>query len=1176
MDALRELGTEFSRSSEFEQILTTLRRNDSVSWNGCVGSAYALLASQLIEHENRPLLVVISNVGQVDNVVYDIASFTNATILPYPLLSFESAAESSRAILSEDVDYGSRLKVFKALDNYSYEKQRYPNGKVAAPVVVASLAALLQPTPSRNKLADNSIRLEVGMTYDRLELIQWLLEGRFARTHAVELSGEFSERGYLLDVFAVDMDQPVRIEFFGDQIETIRRFDVLDQRSVENLTQVEITRPIIDQNGAQDAQEKFTDRLPKDAIVLFLDFDVVLKETLDQISLRSKEYREASPDFPVDDIVNSLLKRGVVCASSLVTSKFVADTQLSCDFTSAERFCGDYNQVVEAFNSSEDSERIVVVCSSETEALRLQSEFESTAPSRQGRLFFPIGSIHEAFEWREANVVLIGSDQLLRRTIRRRSRTPQTERVNRVVDSFLELKPGELVVHVDYGIARYLGVETKEKMNQREDCLKLEFAQRTYVYVPASQIRKIQRYFGSDPRNVKLASIDGKSWNKKKLIAQKEILEYARDLIETQAQRQTLSGVEFPPDGEFQHMLESFFPYRETDDQLVAIAQVKADMESPRPMDRLLCGDVGFGKTEVAIRAAFKAIEAGYQVAVLAPTTVLAEQHYHTFSERMRTLGIKLAALSRYCSAKEKARILDDLKEGRVDIVIGTHSIVQKSVVFKKLGLLVIDEEQKFGVGDKERLKSLYKMVDVLTMSATPIPRTLHLSLMGVRDISTLTTPPVDRLPVQTKVISFDRSHPDVVRNAILREINRGGQVYYLYNRVATIERETSYLRQIVPEASIQFAHAQMPDEALQNVMRNFILKKFNVLVSTTIVENGLDIPNANTIFICNADQLGLAELHQLRGRVGREKRQAYCYLLVDAGRPITLRAQKRLQAIKEYDKLGSGYQIAMKDLEIRGAGNIVGRKQSGHIAEIGYEMYCDFLEAAVRMLKRQPQKMIMDVDVDLPINVILPDSYIADSSAKINFYRRFDRVRTQEEILDVQAEMVDRFGKLPVEARRLVELSKIRVLAFNLRIRTVSLIRMDMERPILELTFRAPDLMFRMHDSLKSRGVIMNFADSQKGLLKGYVHIPRDLFERDGKARPDSLLKYVSELLDVNILEEENELEKQYGDREERLHRQREQTKSMSNASQSKAPVNQTPLLNRVRALRQDKRKEE
>jgi transcription-repair coupling factor (superfamily II helicase) len=542
--------------------------------------------------------------------------------------------------------------------------------------------------------------------------------------------------------------------------------------------------------------------------------------------------------------------------------------------------------------------------------------------------------------------------------------------------------------------------------------------------VPATRIALIQKYVGGKKARPRLATIGGRTWVRQKQAAEKAVTDLAADMLELHAARAARPGIAFPADTEWQREFDAAFPYDETPDQLAALTSIKEDMQRPRPMDRLLCGDVGYGKTEVAIRAAFKAVDSGYQVAVLVPTTILAEQHLATFQGRMAEFPFQIAALSRFSTKGEQQKVVESLAEGGVDIVIGTHRLASPDVAFHNLGLVIIDEEQRFGVEVKDRLKRLRQTVDVLTMTATPIPRTLHLSLVGARDISNLETPPEERFAVETKVSRFDE---DMIRHALLRELARQGQAYFVHNRIEDIQLLAARLKKMVPEARISIGHGQMPEHQLEQVMLDFIAHRSDVLLATTIVESGLDIPNANTIFIDEADRYGLADLHQLRGRVGRYKHRAFCYLLLDPRRHVAPNAARRLRAIEEFSQMGAGFAIAMRDLEIRGAGNILGTEQSGHIAAVGYEMYCELLEDAVRRLKREPLRGRVDVDIVLPVEAHLPRSYVGDMRAKLDLYRRLGRASSQGDADELTAEMIDRFGPLPAPALMMVELTRLR-----------------------------------------------------------------------------------------------------------------------------------------------------
>ncbi len=638
------------------------------------------------------------------------------------------------------------------------------------------------------------------------------------------------------------------------------------------------------------------------------------------------------------------------------------------------------------------------------------------------------------------------------------------QQLTRTIDSFSELREGDYVVHVTQGIARYIGLVHLEQSGNAEDFLLLEFADRYKVYIPTSQIGLIQKYLGGSRIRPQLSKYNGGGWSRKKKLVEEAVSDLAVEMLEVAAQRNSKPGIAFPPDSLWQHEFEEAFPYVETEDQLTAITAIRDDMQLPRPMDRLLCGDVGFGKTELAIRAAFRAVEAGYQVAVLVPTTILAEQHFRTFCERMAAYPIHIAVLSRFVDSKTQKQVLTGLADGSIDVVIGTHRIGSTDIRFKNPGLIIIDEEQRFGVEVKERLKKMRSTVDILTMTATPIPRTLHQAVLGIRDISALRSPPRDRLAVETKVLRFD---PDVVREAVLRELHRGGQIYFVHNRVNDIEQVATALRRIVPEARICVGHAQMPDEQLERVMLDFLNHRYDLLLATTIIESGLDIPTANTIFIDEANRYGLADLHQLRGRVGRYRDKAFCYLLLNPTQSLNPNALKRLRAIEEYSQLGSGFEIAMRDLEIRGAGNLLGTEQSGHIAAVGYEMYCQLLEQAVNRLRKLPPKRLFECEVHLPLHSFIPDAYVPGMRDRMDLYRRIARVQSLEEYHVIEEEFWDRFGSPPPEVQTLLRIVRIRLHAARHLITQIA-----WEPPNIRMSFLSEaamrELMPRSHDRLR------------------------------------------------------------------------------------------------------------
>ena len=889
-DRLLELVGCLEREADFAEVVDSLKGGHAATLDGVWGSSCALAAATLAKHASATLLVVCPQIEQVDQLIDDLALFTRVKPLRFP--ATESFDRSER----DDV-FGERLRVLKSLQ-----------ASEAPKLVIASLPSLLQPVPSRALLDRQTRTLRVGEAVAIGNLAKWLVENHFFNTPAVELPGEFSIRGGILDIFAPDWDDPVRVEFFGDEIESIRRFEIASQRSLESLASVDVT--IL--GSAADADAHLADSLPPNSWCLLIE--PMELEQNGQLYLNRVEESAAVPltgEWPATGSTrtspnsetspssgspqpNSLLKgeRAKIAFHSVsdvlrrifhfpsVTAAAVAAGSLetTCRLTveSVERFSGDINRVRDELDEAGAGQQVFVVCQTEAEVRRLGDIFGETKAAKQGRLFFPLGSLQSGFRLVADRIVLLSSGELFRRNDLRR---PSRRRLSRVIDSFLELREGDLVVHVGHGVARYRGLKLLEKNGQIEEHLELEFDGHTKLFVPTTKIGLVQKYIGGTKSRPTLAKLGGRLWERQKERVEEAVTDMAADMLELQASRASRPGITFPEDTEWQREFDASFPYNETQDQLVTIEAIKRDMHMPRPMDRLLCGDVGFGKTELAMRAAFKAVDAGFQVAILVPTTILCEQHLRTFTGRMAEFPFEIASLSRFSSKKEQGDTILRLAEGSLDIVIGTHRLAQPDVTFHNLGLVVIDEEQRFGVEVKERLKTLRQIVDVLTMTATPIPRTLHMGLLGLRDISNLETPPEDRVAVETRVTRFE---PEMIRQAVLRELNRGGQIFFVHNRVEDIYVLGKRLRQIVPEANMAIAHGQMNENDLERVMMDFINRRYDMLLATTIVESGLDIPNANTIFIDEADRYGLADLHQLRGRVGRYKHRAYCYLLVD------------------------------------------------------------------------------------------------------------------------------------------------------------------------------------------------------------------------------------------------------------------------------------------------------
>ena len=1034
---LRGLPTQLESHAGFSEVLRALAHGESGTLGGVWGSSRALVAASLARRCPATLVVVLPHTNEVDSLADDLSLFSDANVERLPAWESDAGAR-----LVYDETFGQRQRLLKRLA----EGSRGLTARRGPAIVVTSIQSLLQPLPSHDDLAAATHRLAVGERLDLNAFTHWLAERGCHGTTAVEQPGEFSLRGGILDVFPPDAIDPLRVELFDEEVESIRTFDVATQRSLESLATADVT--VLDLNAK--FRTPFTSYLPADSW-----FMLVEPTDLEEEGRHFHRRLEHPEDYlATSTILREAYKFPSVTASGVPAGSY--ETTAHLQFESVEQFSGDVGRVRTELESAAAGQQVFLVCDTDAEVERLREVFGETKLMQERRLHFARGRLAHGFRVLSTNlpapstkgegngdletsltasgVILISAAELFHRQELAR---PAQRPTGRAIDSFLQLREGDLVVHLAHGIGRYRGLKLLDKDDRAEEHLELEYAEGTRIFVPTSKIELVQKYVGGRKAKPTLAKIGGAAWLRQKKAAERAVEDLAVDMLQLQAAREARPGIAFPMDTPWQQEFDAAFPYQETPDQLSAIDAIKADMQQPKPMDRLLCGDVGFGKTEMAIRAAFKAIDAGYQVAVLVPTTILAEQHRRTFTQRMAEFPFSIAAISRFCTAKEERQILQGTANGSVDLLIGTHRLASPDVQFQNLGLVIIDEEQRFGVAVKERLKALRASVDVLTMTATPIPRTLHMSLLGVRSISNLETAPKDRLAVETRIARFDDA---LIRHAILRELNRDGQIYFVHNRIHDIQKVAHELSRIVPEARIGIGHGQMNETDLEEVMLGFVRHEFDILLATTIVESGLDIPNANTIFIDDADRYGLADLHQLRGRVGRYKHRAYCYLLVDQGRHLSTEAARRLRAIEEFSQMGAGFALAMRDLELRGAGNLLGTQQSGHIAAVGYELYCALLEKSVRELKQLPPRDSVDVSIDLPVAAFFPERYLPDMRTKIDLYRRLARIAVEAELDDFCAELADRFGEVPPPVEQLIEMARLRIWAHRRKVEAVHL----------------------------------------------------------------------------------------------------------------------------------------
>ncbi|MCC6324256.1 MAG: transcription-repair coupling factor [Candidatus Brocadia sp.] len=1032
---------------QYKEITRNLRAGKDCVVNGLWGSSAMFLAAALANERLKKdkaaphLLLVVSHIEEAENDFEDLNTF-----LPRHTSLFPAIEDMYGADFADNADIQTqRIQVLNQILHHDV----YTGNR--SDIIVAPILGLLQAVPSRKTISEHILKIQRNHEHPQEELIAWLQDHHYQVSTQVENAGEYALRGGIIDVFPFASDTPYRIEYFGDEVESIRRFHVESQLSEQDLDACQILA--LDKMYTANAlpeesrQTSLLTYLSKDTWVVLVEpahIEDRARKVLASIDAedgatdlrKERTDKRVCPYHPFDEVFSQLRSFRKITVSKLPVSS--NDGDYTFHVKSADIFPQKIQEITAELGKVIDANtHTVVFCDNEAEEQRFQEIIAEAGLKKNQRLSLCIGRLHCGFQFSDIHIAILAHHEIFHRYQQRRESKKPIQ--TRAIDSFLDLKKGDYVVHISHGIGRYLGMDTLEEGGQKREYLTLEFDEGTKIYVPATKIELVQKYIGSSDHRPRLDKIGSKYWEVRKKRAEHAVRDVASDLLHIQALRNAKEGIAYQDDSEWQREFEESFLYEETPDQLQVIEEIKRDMESKRPMDRLVCGDVGYGKTELAMRAAFKAVMGGKQVAVLVPTTILAQQHYATFSERMADYPVKLGVLSRFKTRREQKDTLEKAAAGFLDILIGTHRLLQKDVYFKDLGLVIIDEEQRFGVEHKERLKRLRQTVDVLTLTATPIPRTLHMSLLGIKDISSLNTPPLGRQAIHTQIVRFN---PERIRQAIMLELNRDGQVYFVHNRVYNIERVARTLAEIVPEARIMTVHGQMDEKLMEQRMRDFIDGRADILVATTIIESGLDIPNVNTIFINCADTFGLADLHQLRGRVGRYKHRAYAYIILPVDRPITPEAEKRVKAIEEFAELGAGFRIAMRDLEIRGAGNILGTEQHGHIAAVGYEMYCRLLELAVRKARHEPIPEPIDVSIDLHLESFIPHTYIREDALKMDIYRRLNRSATFQEVRTIAKEMADRFGDIPHPVKNLLSESELRILAQQSKIR--SMVKVD------------------------------------------------------------------------------------------------------------------------------------
>ncbi|MSR33775.1 MAG: transcription-repair coupling factor [Phycisphaerales bacterium] len=1058
-----------------------VRTGGATSVRGATGSSTSIITAALGAKIKRVTVLAMAHLDEADEVIAEWQDL-GCNAKRFPALE-SSVAES---MLSADV-FLERIKVADALERGAVE------------LIVAPIAALMQRIPHSEKRKMLYRTLRVGSRVAPAELAAWLTARGYQRMEAVENPGEFSVRGGVFDVYPNAANVAVRLDFFGDDIEHMHEMDAATQANDRRIEFVDVLSCDEKQLTTDDGDMALADVLPRDALFVFAE----LGEVMEQARGYWERLDDSKGVIAPNDAVKGFMDRVGATLAFNQFSRTNEPASLEMPLRSLNLSESDTAKAFQALVEFSLESQVILLCSTDGDLLRTKELVRRHAPNSGVEVVRQ--HLHRGFCWEfqgQKSLMLIPEHELLGRFgVRRRAGSAAGSAAGpRARDAFLHFEKGDYVTHRDHGVAQYVGLVTRASLDRsggvvqraseggdranallqnaahpEMEYLTLQFEGGTKLHVPALRVDLVQKYVGAGASKPTLSQVGGKRWKAQKERVSEAVRDLAAEMLRVQAVRAATHGVAFPADTAWQYEFESAFPWEETADQLTAIAATKRDMEISKPMDRLICGDVGFGKTEVAIRAAFKCVESGRQVAVLVPTTLLAEQHERTFRDRFRAYPFRIESLSRFKSDAQQKIILEDLQAGRIDLVIGTHRLLSKDIQFSNLGLVVVDEEQRFGVEHKQRLLSFRATADVLTLSATPIPRTLHMSLLGLRDISSLTTPPADRRAIVTEVLAMSSKR---LQQAIHRELAREGQIYYVHNRIRGLERAAQRIKALVPEARIEIGHGQMPSEQLEQVMLRFMRHECDVLVSTSIIESGIDNPRANTMFIDLADLHGLSDLHQLRGRVGRSNHRAYCYLFLPEGRPLTDDARRRLRAIEDYSMLGAGFRIAMRDLEIRGAGNLLGAQQSGHIAAVGYEMYCQLLEDAVDGLTARKKIRSADNVLDIGLAGAIPRGFIASERRRLEAYRRLSSADTLEVVLQAARDIENAYGKLPTTMQMLVDLAQLRVLLAACSVR--SLVRRDLDyifhttQPVLlQRAFAKSQVTVRVVGKTDAQGLI-------------------------------------------------------------------------------------------------------
>lgn len=1001
--------------------------------------AFNLIIRELLHRLQQPILIVASDENRAQQIYSSLVELFEENMVHFfpvePLLETQ-AAVSSLDELSQRLDAMSFLLT----------KQKG--------IVISTPQSLQYPLPAAIKFKANSLTLKVNQVCNLSKICDFLVRCGYQRDDLVANPGEFALRGDILDIYPLNIAYPYRIEFFDDEIDNIRTFNPVSQRTKDSLTEV-VIEPADDQLDKLYQNEDYTtilDYLTESGIICFDDIRAI-RQNIVQIDARNRDYlahetstniKNSRLDFT--SIFNQIVQVKIYSSLFQVSvNDLKIDQLLNLHTREPQQFFSQMSLIKNELSVYELQQQTVIIQADNlVRAKQIKSTFADygidITIAAENRLIpnkrqIIVDNFNQGFVLPRINLVYLTEHDLFNRQPHIHKKIKSLENAQQI-RSYQELNPGDYVVHINHGIGIFEGIKTLESNGKKGDYITITYRNHDQLFVPADQLGVVQKYVASDGKIPKINKLGGNEWAKTKCRVQEKIEDIADELLAIYAHRATEKGFAFLPDDELQRDFEASFPYLETPDQIKAIKEIKLDMQKEKPMDRLLVGDVGFGKTEVALRAAFKAIDSGKQVAFLVPTTILAEQHYATMLERFKDFPVNVAMLCRFQTEKEADEIATNLSNGKIDIVVGTHRILSRDIKFKNLGLLIIDEEQRFGVKHKEKLKKLKNNIDVLTLTATPIPRTLHMSMIGVRDLSVMETPPANRYPIQTYVTE---ETPNIVREACLRELARNGQIFFLHNKIQDIDQKVSYLSQLIPEARIEYIHGRMSERQLEDIMLRFTQKKFDILVTTTIIETGVDLPNVNTLLVENADTYGLSQLYQLRGRIGRSSRLAYAYFLYKRDKVLTEVSEKRLNAIRDFTALGSGFKIAMRDLSIRGAGNILGKQQHGFIDSVGYDLYAQMLDQTIKQKRGDKVCHKTNAEVRINLEAYIPTEYISSQKQKIEFYKKIKHANNVKAIDDIADELIDRFGTYPKSVENLLNIATIKVLADTAQILSIT-----------------------------------------------------------------------------------------------------------------------------------------